>query len=314
MFVDAFELPGQPALPLRRPSSPTRAATLDLFRGPDAGRAAGGLARRACRRVTAAAGRDALGARKCGTAPASAPRSPTPSSGPHEHFHFSSAARYALAAGGRGRARVSDKVGFCLFDSLRPTRRAASTTASRAPGRDVVRRSTTRTRRRCGWGSRRAAPTSTAPSASASGSTSPGCAGARDRVRAQANPLRCILESDAANNHDERSAADPRRAGGRAVASAAARRCVGSSGAVVAPEVPGAPQRRLHARARAASCYVWASAAGPLSVPGRRGAGARDGGAGAGRRRAARGGDLHAGGRLRGRGLASRTWPPTRAG
>ena len=64
------------------------------------------------------------------------------------------------------------------------------------------------------WASRRAAPTSTAPSASASGSTSPAWRRGRRSCAAQANPLLCVLESDAANNTTSAVAGDPGRAGG----------------------------------------------------------------------------------------------------
>ena len=121
-------------------------------------------------------------------------------------------------------------------------------------------------------------------------------------MRAQANPLLCILESDAANNatSDARQIPGVRAAAVGASTGAAAPVGLALAGTVVAPDVPA---RRSGGCTPGASrsCYVWASAAGPLSFrvveeP------SHGTVALAPARRAAGGGHLHAGRGLRGGG------------
>ena len=85
-------------------------------------------------------------------------------------------------------------------------------------------------------------------------------------MRAQANPLLCILESDAANNatSDAREIPGVRAAAVTASTGAAAPVGLALAGTVVAPDVPA---RRSGGCTPGASrsCYVWVAAAGPLS-------------------------------------------------
>ena len=80
-------------------------------------------------------------------------------------------------------------------------------------------------------------------------------------VRAQANPLHCVLESDETQQHDERVAADPGRAGGGRGGAPAG---VVLSGTVVAPDVPARRSGGCVPGRTTRGCYVWASASGPL--------------------------------------------------
>jgi hypothetical protein len=181
----------------------------------------------------------------------------------HQHWHFSSAARYELQPQG-GAARAAEKVGFCLFDSFGPANYFAY--AVKGAGGETW----------CGFN----AP----EQASVRMGLSPGGAdiysAQRERqwvditglepgpavMRARANPLHCILESDEANN----STSDARQIPGVRVAGTAGSTGAGTpvalplSGTVVAPEVPA---RRAGGCIPGASrsCYVWASAEGPLS-------------------------------------------------
>jgi hypothetical protein len=159
-----------------------------------------------------------------------------------------------------GAERASGKVGFCLFDSFEPdpdnlfdygVQGAAGETwcGFDRPGQATVRMG-----------------------------LSPGGAdiysAARERqwvditglppgpavVKAEANPLRCILESNAANNQTEASRQIP----GVRVADVGGSRSVVLSGEVVAPDVP-ARRSGGCVPGSSQSCYVWAEAEGPLS-------------------------------------------------
>jgi hypothetical protein len=176
----------------------------------------------------------------------------------HQHWHFSSAARYSMVTSG-GVERESAKVGFCMFDSFGPSQWFS----------DSVRGANGE--RWCGWGD---------PSASTVRmGLSPGGAdiyGANlERqwvdvtgldpgpvtLKGQANPLHCVLESNSANNATSVSREIP----GVRVNDVSGGSFLVLSGSVVAPEVPARrPGGCLPARYNR-SCYVWASASGPLS-------------------------------------------------
>ncbi len=180
----------------------------------------------------------------------------------HQHWHFSSAARYELQPEG-GAARASEKVGFCLFDSFGPANHFAY--AVKGAGGETW----------CGFD---------APGqASVRMGLSPGAAdrysAQRERqwvdvtglepgpavMRAQANPLLCILESDATNNATSQARRIPgvRVAGATGSTAAATPLTLALAGTVVAPEVP-ARRSGGCTPGSSRSCYVWASAAGPL--------------------------------------------------
>ena len=261
VFVDAFEEPGRLLYRFDAVIA-NQGGTLDLFRDPDSG-----------------------GVRQAvwpGGEPTTAPRPDEIPSGAtiadrsgngagfeyakektHQHWHFSAAARYELQPAG-GAARAAEKVGFCLFDSFGPANHFAYSV--KGVGGETW----------CGFD----AP----EQPSVRMGLSPGGAdiysAQRERqwvditglepgpavMRAQANPLHCILESDEANN----STSDGRQIPGVRVGDAAGSTgagiplTVGLSGTVVAPDVPA--RRSGGCRPGASrSCYVWAQAEGPLT-------------------------------------------------
>ncbi len=176
----------------------------------------------------------------------------------HQHWHFSSAARYSLVVGG-GAVRASGKVGFCMFDSFGPSewfgpsvRGAAgeSWCAANDPGASTVRMG-----------------------------LSPGGADIYSAqlerqwvditgldpgpvvLRGEANPLHCVLEANSANNTTNATREIP----GVRVSDVSGGASVTLSGVVVAPSVPARrPGGCVPGRA-SKSCYVWASSGGPLS-------------------------------------------------
>jgi parallel beta-helix repeat protein len=236
--------------------------TLDLFRGP------GGGVRQAV---------------WPGGEPATPPRPDETPSGPevvdrsgfgssftyayektHQHFHFSAAARYELVPQGAA-ARASDKVGFCMFDSFGPANHFAYSVQGaddetwcgfNRPLQQTVRMGLSpggadvySAQRERQW-------------VDISG-VEPGPAA----MRAEANPLRCILESDEANN----TTSETRQVPGVRVAGAAGSTAAGTpvalalSGTVVAADVPARRSGGCQPGRTSTECYVWASAAGPLS-------------------------------------------------
>jgi hypothetical protein len=261
VFVDAFEEPGRLLYRFDAVIA-NQGGTLDLFRDPGSG-----------------------GVRQAvwpGGQPTTAPRPDEIPSGAaiadrsgsgagfvyayektHQHWHFSSAARYELQPAG-GAARAAEKVGFCLFDSFGPANHFAY--AVRGAGGETW----------CGFG----AP----DQPSVRMGLSPGGAdiysAQRERqwvditglepgpavMRAQANPLHCILESDEANN----STSDARQIPGVRVAGTVGSTGAGTpvalalSGTVIAPDVP-ARRSGGCTPGSSRSCYVWASADGPLT-------------------------------------------------
>ena len=263
VFVDAFEEPGRLLYRFDAVIA-NEGGTLDLFRDPGSG-----------------------GVRQAvwpGGVPTTAPKPDVLPSGAevrdrsgfgsgfeyayektHQHFHFSSAARYELQPAG-GTARTADKVGFCMFDTYQSEpadyfryavqgANGETWCAFNAPGQTSVRMGISpgggdiySAQRERQW----VDITGLAPGPAT--------------MRAQANPLLCILESDAANNatSDAREIPGVRAAAVAASTGAAAPVGLALAGTVVAPDVPA---RRSGGCTPGASrsCYVWASAAGPLS-------------------------------------------------
>ena len=262
VFVDAFEEPGRLLYRFDAVIA-NQGGTLDLFRGPGGG----------VQQAVWPGGEPSVEPRPdvTPTGPEVVDRS---SSGAtfeyavektHEHFHFSSAARYELQPVG-GATRVSDKVGFCMFDSFAPdpddyfrfdVQGAAGETwcAFNDPSATTVRMGLSPggedmygSQREFQW-------------VDISG-LAPGPA----VVRGQANPLLCVLESDAANNTTSVTREIPgvRVAAVEGSAAPGAPVALGLSGTVVAPDVPARRSGACQPSAASRSCYVWADAAGPL--------------------------------------------------
>jgi hypothetical protein len=260
VFVDAFEEPGR--LLYRFDAVITnQGGTLDLFRG------SGGGVRQAV---------------WPGGQPATAPQPDVTPSGPevvdrsgfgsgfeyayektHEHFHFSSAARYELQPQG-GAARVSDKVGFCMFDSYGPANYFAYSV--QGAGGETW----------CGFNAPQQATVRMGLSPGGADIYSAqrerqwvditGLAPGPAVVRGRANPLHCVLESDEANNTTSVSREIP---GVRVVDAAGSTGAgvpvaLGLSGTVVATDVPARKSGACAPSRASTACYVWASAAGPL--------------------------------------------------
>jgi plastocyanin len=193
--------------------------------------------------------------------------------GTHEHWHFASAASYQLLVPG-GFPRISDKVGFCFFDSYEN------------PAFPSYFPETTADPRQSSW----CHYDEPSPSTYVRMGLSPGqgdyywsqldyqwvdVTGLPPGVytlRAQVNPLGYIHESDTANNMLDQQRVIP----GTTAADASARTPAGQdldiplSGSVVGPEVParvsnqGAcaePQPAMPT----AQCWAYGSAAGPLT-------------------------------------------------
>ena len=308
-FVDAFEEPGRLLYRFDAVIA-NQGGTLDLFRDPGYG-----------------------GVRQAvwpGGVPSSAPKPDVIPSGAtvadrsgfgagfvyayektHQHFHFSSAARYELQPAG-GAARAAEKVGFCMFDSYEPGRRTTSRYGVQGPAGRRGAPSTRRARRRCGWGSRPGGAdiysaqrerqwvdiTGLAPGPRLCG---------RRRTRCAASSRATRRTTRRATRGRSRACAWPRWPGAPA---RRRRSTLGLAGTVVAPDVPRA----------AAAAAPPARAAPATSGPRRRAAELQGGrGAGHGTVALAPGGGLQAAATYtpaaasRGR-TASPTWRPTRAG
>ena len=191
VYVDAFEEPGRLLYRFdalihndgRRRSTSTGDPDGTVAAGSVAGRAAdgGAGARRATRRARCRPRRTGAGARIEYVVEET-----------HAHFHFFTAARYELLVPGAA-PRVSGKIGFCMFDSFDIPGGSACWFR---PERAVVPRVATTSPASCGWASRPARPTATAPSASSSTSTSPASPPASYRLRGIANPEGHVLEDD----------------------------------------------------------------------------------------------------------------------
>jgi hypothetical protein len=177
----------------------------------------------------------------------------------HQHFHFSSAARYSLLPA-NAPERVSDKIGFCLLDSLYPDPDNLFDYNVKGAAGETW----------CGFNR----PTQ----ATVRMGLSPGGAdiyyAQQERqwvditglapgpvtVKAQANPLHCILESDETNNQTTASRQIP----GVRVADVSGGSSLVLAGTVVAPEVPARRSGGCDPGSSKA-CYVWGSATGPLT-------------------------------------------------
>jgi hypothetical protein len=153
---------------------------------------------------------------------------------------------------------VSDKVGFCMFDSFGPAHWFAYSVQGAA-------------------GERWCRPDEPAATTVRMGLSPGGAdiyAAQRERqwvdvtgldpgrvvVRGEANPLRCVLESNPANNDTQVSREIP----GVRVADVSGGSSVSLAGVVVAPQVPARRSGGCVPGAGSKACYVWASAAGPL--------------------------------------------------
>ena len=235
VFVDAYEEPGRLLYRFDAVIA-NQGGTLDLFRGPTGGVEQaiypGGEPPVAPKPDETPSGGVELGR----SAPRSSTRRRRPTStgtSPRPP-----ATRWWPAA----TTRVSDKVGFCMFDSFGPAHWFAYSVAGRG-------------------GERWCRPNEPAASTVRMG-LSPGGADiytaqlerqwvditgldpGRVVVRGEANPLHCVLESNSANNDDPGDARDPRGAGGGRVG-----RLVGLAlGCGRRPAGAGAAERRLRAR------------------------------------------------------------------
>ena len=182
----------------------------------------------------------------------------------HEHWHFSSAARYELEPAG-GAARVADKVGFCMFDSFGPGEYFEY--FDQGPGGETW----------CRFGDDDPAKSvrmGLSPGASDRYGSQrefqwvdiTGVASGPATLRGRANPLLCILERDAANNTTEQPRVVPgvRVAAAEAATAAAAPVAFTLAGEVVAPEVPARRDGACAPSADSTACYVFASAGTPL--------------------------------------------------
>jgi lysyl oxidase/Big-like domain-containing protein len=250
VFVDAYEEPGKLLYRFDAVIA-NQGGTLDLFRGPT------GSVEQAI---------------YSGGEPPVAPKpDETPSGGvelgggaslvyakekTHQHWHFSSAARYSVVAGGS--TRVSDKVGFCMFDSFGPAHWFAPSVtgahgetwcAANHPGASTVRMGL----------SPGGADIYTAQ-LERQWVDITGLDPGRVVVRGEANPLHCVLESNSANNDTQVTREIP----GVRVADVSGGASVQLSGTVVAQQVPARRSGGCVPGAGSKSCYVWASAAGPL--------------------------------------------------
>jgi hypothetical protein len=250
VFVDAYEEPGKLLYRFDAVIA-NQGGTLDLFRGP-----AGGVEQAIYQ----------------GGEPPVAPKpDETPSGGvelgggaslvyakekTHQHWHFSSAARYSVVAGGT--TRVSDKVGFCMFDSFGPAHWFAYSVQGAAGERWCRPDEPTASTVRMGL-SPGGADIYTAQ-LERQWVDITGLDPGRVVVRGEANPLHCVLESNSANNDTQVTREIP----GVRVADVSGGSSVSLSGVVVAPQVPARRSGGCVPGAGSKSCYVWASAAGPL--------------------------------------------------
>jgi hypothetical protein len=250
VFVDAYDEPGKLLYRFDAVIA-NQGGTLDLFRGP-----AGGVQQAIYQ----------------GGEPPVAPKpDETPSGGvelaggaslvyakekTHQHWHFSSAARYWVVAGGT--TRVSDKVGFCIFDSVGPAHWFAYSVQGAAGERWCRPDEPTASTVRMGL-SPGGADIYTAQ-LERQWVDITGLDPGRVVVRGEANPLHCVLESNSANNDTQVTREIP----GVRVADVSGGSSVSLPGVVVAPQVPARRSGGCVPGAGSKTCYVWASAAGPL--------------------------------------------------
>ena len=181
----------------------------------------------------------------------------------HEHWHFFSAARYSLLVPG-GAARVSDKVGFCMYDSFGiedgatrwfPWEAGPGTWCQDSdPDATVVRMGLSR------GASDRYSSQREFQYVDVTGLT-PGAY----TLQAQANPAGHLIEADPSDDvHEEQRmvpgvVAEP--AALAATAGAWAR--TGVTARAIAPEIPARRDARCTPRATIESCYLRITAAEP---------------------------------------------------
>jgi Lysyl oxidase/Bacterial Ig domain len=184
----------------------------------------------------------------------------------HAHWHFARVARYELLVPG-GAARVSDKVGFCLYDSFDTTGPSIyfpepdwgsgqpTWCAFDEPGAAVVRMGLSpgasdryRSQRHWQW-------------VDITGLT----AGAYT-LRGTANPAGYLLESNTANNVLDQARTIPGARVSSAAASTRTGRRVGIElrGAVVAPEIPARRSGGCLPQPTSEACYIRTGGGGPL--------------------------------------------------
>jgi hypothetical protein len=253
VFVDAFEQQGKLLYRFDAVIA-NQGGTLDLFRGPD-GQVEqavypGGEPPVEPRPDETPTGDDVVDRSSSGASFAYAYEKT------HQHWHFSSAARYSVEAGGT--TRVSDKVGFCMFDSFGPARWFAYSVQGAAGERWCRPNEPTASTVRMGL-SPGGADIYTAQ-LERQWVDITGLDPGRVVVRGEANPLHCVLESNSANNDTQVTREIP----GVRVADVSGGSSVSLSGVVVAPQVPARRSGGCVPGAGSKSCYVWASAAGPL--------------------------------------------------
>jgi hypothetical protein len=253
VFVDAYEEPGRLLYRFDAVIA-NQGGTLDLFRGPTGGVEQavypGGEPPVAPKPDVTPTGDDVVDRSSSGATFAYAYEKT------HQHWHFSSAARYSVVAGGT--VRTSDKVGFCMFDSFGPAQWFAAS----------VRGTNGET-----WCGANDPTASTVRMGLSPGGADiytaqlerqwvdiTGLEPGRVVVRGEANPLHCVLESNSANNETKVTREIP----GVRVADVSGGASVQLSGTVVAPQVPARRNGGCVPGAGSKSCYVWASAAGPL--------------------------------------------------
>lgn len=255
VFVDAYEEPGRLLYRFDAVIA-NQGGTLDLFRGPTGGVEQaiyqGGEPPVAPEPDVTPTGDDVVDRSSSGATFAYAYEKT------HQHWHFASAARYSVVAGGT--TRTSDKVGFCMFDSFGPAHWFAYSVQGAAGERWCRPNEPGATNVRMGL-SPGGADIYTAQ-LERQWVDITGLDPGRVVVRGEANPLHCVLESNSANNDTQVTREIP----GVRVADVSGDSSVQLSGTVVAPQVPARRSGGCVPGAGSKSCYVWASAAGPLRL------------------------------------------------
>ena len=250
VFVDAYEEPGKLLYRFDAVIA-NQGGTLDLFRGPGGGVEqaiySGGEPSLAPKPDATPSGGVELG----GGASLAYAKEKT-----HQHWHFSSAARYSVVAGGT--TRTSDKVGFCMFDSFGPAHWFAASVKGANGETWCATNDPEATTVRMGLSPGGADLYSAQRERQWVDIT--GLDPGRVVVRGEANPLHCVLESNSANNDTQVAREIP----GVRVTDVSGGSSVSLAGVVVAPQVPARRSGGCAPGATSRSCYVWASAAGPL--------------------------------------------------
>jgi hypothetical protein len=267
VYVDAFEEPGR-LLYRFDAILRNRGGALDLYRDTDTGHAtqavwAGGTPSQAPDPNQPPTSPDAtlidLGARGASFAYAFEKT--------HQHWHFFTAARYELELPD-GSSRLSEKVGFCLFDGFGD---AGGATLYFPPGYTG-----SGTQTWCGFdhpdgdfvrmGLSPGAADRYASQREFQWIDVAGLRPGEYMLGATANPDGSIVESDTRNNvlREPRMVPGVLAGGQRVPRSDGTELSIGLSGEVVAPEVPARRAADCDPTAGSESCYVWAAASGAL--------------------------------------------------